>query len=218
MTWAPGRLARTTSARWPRRATAAVLVAAVWPACRSGAPSPTALERGVAEGLRAALRPTSLKVRCGPAPVTACEAIADGVTLAIVVERDPVVGERWRLAAPVVTTAPIADHVRRELGALGVATEVDCGPALVPRAAGEVITCALGTGGRAWARLRDDGGFVLDVALDAAEVAARDADADPAALEQRSRTLDSDEASGAEEPDDEAADGSGSSGSGSAAP
>jgi hypothetical protein len=202
VTWAPGRLARTAA------------VAAVALGCRSTPPSPSALERGISEGLREALRPTSLTVRCGPAPVTACEAIADGVTLAIVVERDPVVGERWRLAAPVVTTAPIADHVRRELGALGVVTEVDCGPALVPRAAGDVITCALGTGGRAWARLRQDGGFVLDVALDAAEVAARQADADPVALEARSRTLDSDEASGTEEPDDDAADGSGS-GSGS---
>ena len=122
MTWAPGL------------PVAALLLVA----CGSDAASPSALERGIADGLRTSLRPANLRVRCGPAPVTACLATADGIDLVVLVERDVKLGERWRLAEPVVTTVPIADYVTRELAALGVTTAVDCGPSLVPALAGGV--------------------------------------------------------------------------------
>lgn len=184
-------------------------------ACRRSAP-PSPLERSITDGVRRALGAAKVSARCDRATPPACQAVADGATLRIAVEPD---GLRWRLADPVIATAPLRADLDAELAALGVAAAADCGPAYVVAATGDVVACTLGTGGQAWARILADGRYVLDVALDRAEVEARVAGDEPAALLGQSTALDTDEAAGTEADgaDDDAPDGSAGSGSGSAA-
>ncbi|HVV83343.1 MAG TPA: hypothetical protein VHE35_09700 [Kofleriaceae bacterium] len=139
-----------------------------------------------------------------------CEVEVGGTRLGVAVRggRDAT----WQ-SDEVVLAAPLVDHVRAELAALGVDAAVDCGAAVQPVPADGRLTCKVGDAGAAWVRLGTDGAVDVDVALTAAEVAARTAPVDDEALERLSRALDSDEAEGSEgaegqgdDPDDDGDD------------
>src|SRR5213079_1463337 len=100
-------------------------------------------------------------------------------------------GRDWRVAGLLIASAPLETYVREALDDLGVATTVDCGPRVRAAHVADRIACALGTGGRAFATIRDaTGAFTIEIALDRATAAARERDADVAALDRMSAALD----------------------------
>lgn len=147
---------------------------------------------GLAAELTRALGVAVSAVQCpvpGPDGVQACTARAATVEFTVVVEASPA-GRQWRLAEALVATAPLAAFVQASLGELGLEVAADCGPPLVRAIPGTRVACALPDGGVAWATLGEGGSFRLDVALDAAQAAARAPSGD---LEAQSRALDRDD-------------------------
>lgn len=94
---------------------------------------------------------------------------------------------------------PIRAEVLAALAAIGVTTTVDCGPTRLAAEVGSRLTCALGTGGAALIALDDAGGIDVELALTAANAAARQEGPDDDTLTQASLALDTDDAEGADD-------------------
>lgn len=183
------------------------LAAAGLAACGKGRAGP---EAQIAKDLAAQLGAPVRKVTCpeGALPKT-CTADVDGTPLPVTLREDG--GELvWDLDGFVISTRPLAAEIAAELDDLGVTADIDCGATYRLTQVGDRLVCALhhdGVDGAAFVRVLDDHAHVdIELALDPAAVAARTGAADPAELEQLSRSLDrdDDEGSGDDEPDDDA--------------
>lgn len=132
----------------------------------------------------------------GQRPRVTCRATTCTATLpdgaAIPITRD---GATWE-SPELLDGRAVAARVVDELAALGLTDTADCGPVLVAPPVPTALTCTLGGGGTAWVTVDAVGDLALDVALTAAEAAARTEGADDAALERASRALDTEEAEG----------------------
>jgi hypothetical protein len=152
------------------------------------------LERDIKDGLSKQLAVAITRVTCpgGPLPMT-CTAEGGGASIPVTVTGDGD-GYAWTTTGLIINAGALATEVTAELAELGLQAAVDCGPLLRPSAIGDQITCTMTSSageGRAYARIVDgDGGWDLELALDADAVARHDEAPDPAHLDELSRAYD----------------------------
>lgn len=149
---------------WPRL----VLVGTSLVAC-GGQPAsrergPTALEAEIERelGARAGV---PIRVRCVALPLGCTAALPDRRTVAIRLRgtRDKI---EWSLDGVLVRAAPIEQYLRDTLADLGAPQAVACGPGVQVLAADQRIACTLDGGGTAFVRVRGDGSYGFELALE----------------------------------------------------
>ena len=128
-------------------------------------------------------------VRCQRAACTIV--LADGAAVAVTVRADG----GWD-TEEILDPRPIAAAIEAALADLGAPQRADCGRLRVAPAPPVTVTCRLDGGGVAWASLGPDDAIDLELAVTAAIAEARGTGPGDAALEARSRALDTDEAEG----------------------
>lgn len=148
-----------------------------------GPPPATPLERSVADGLAARYAMTFV-VTCEPdgrsckARPSGPSSAADSVLPIRLV--DDGAARDWQIDGIVVRSDAIEDYLRGELVDLGVPTTAHCGRRFWVLQVHERVVCELGTGGRAFAVVQEDGSTRVEVELDPAAAAARTEPLDPA--------------------------------------
>jgi hypothetical protein len=146
------------------------------------------------------------RVRCEPSsPPSRCVVVAaDQVEVPV---RLGAQGDQlqWQVEGTLISARRLEQHLGAELESLGLPSAARCGPPLRAIAAVQRIECQLPALGLAWATVRSDGTFSLEIALGQA-AAARTEAPDPASLDALSRALDreqgSDDASDGDDGDD----------------
>jgi hypothetical protein len=132
---------------------------------------PSKLEASIATALGARLGAPIVAHCLWPLP--ACFArLPDGNALQLSV-RETDSSWTWRVDGLLVSAAPLEAYIHDEADALGITTDVHCGPRLRRIAPRDRIECRLANGGAAWLTVRTDGSTQLELAIDAAAAAAR---------------------------------------------
>jgi hypothetical protein len=168
---------------------------------RAGGETPVEARLRLAVGAAVGLQVD--RVTCaGPAT---CTAVVDGVALPISV-RDAGAELAWEIAGLVVRGEALRVEVDRALNDLGLAARVDCGPRALVVPAGGRVTCTIHAviragqvvygEARALARIAPDGTAAIELVLGGTAIAARTTPVSVAALDERSRALDRDDAEG----------------------
>jgi hypothetical protein len=145
-------------------------------ACRdhnSSTVRPSPLETAIARDLTARVQ-APVSATCAIAgSIAKCQAVMfDGTKLPIEVKSEHDEWQ-WHVAALVIDTLPIAEHVNATLAVMKLPRRASCGKRIQIVQPGDRISCMVAGGGMAFVRVGERGDTTLELALDAASVAAR---------------------------------------------
>jgi len=133
-----------------------------------------------------------VRVWCGALPPGCTATLPDATRLQIRLAKSPD-GWTWSVDGLVVSADPIEAYLRETLSDLGAVQAVRCAPRIRRLDPGGRIECSLERGGKAFATVRADGSFEVEIELDPHAGAARAEPATESELVNKSRAVEPDQ-------------------------